>query len=297
VLISGGDLLIDGKRLPPTAPRPEPLLVFDESVMPMERAFPELAKAAQHDGDEWRIDAPAGATLEFGYAPRITDGYWNAANQWVEGGSLVNDLGVRVDVRLLTPDATLAIELTEEGERYRAEVSRAESDRTFDVSLSSKEHGQEFWHTSGRGRYVDTAGWHAFAFDACDNALSTRIDRFDALVHDVGPSQPLVGAPDPTLKHRLPRVKLLITGTALFRHLDIVRDRFWVARGAFAGDAPALLGPNEIFVLGDDSEQSFDSRDYGPVKLSESLGRPSAVVGPWSRMRWLAHPRAWMQAR
>ena len=49
------------------------------------------------------------------------------------------------------------------------------------------------------------------------------------------------------------------------------------------------FGWNEaIFVLGDNSPESLDSREFGPVPLDSVLGLPAAVVWPpsaWRRLR------------
>lgn len=297
VTLSGGDLLIEGQRLPATAPRPEPLLVFDERHVPMERAFPELAKRATRLADAWRIEASAAEALEFHYAPRITDGYWSPTDEWIDGNELPNDLGVVLDVRLATPSATVTVELTEGGERYRAIVARDEADGSFRITVARDEQDGVFQEQSGVARRVPLDVWHEVGFDNCDNSLITRLDGGAMSAIDVGASRELANAPDPTLKHRLPRVTLLVTGTVLIRGLRVVRDRCWIARGRFGGDAPVTLGPDEVFVLGDHSSASFDGRDWGPVKTSTLLGRPSAVVRPWAAMRWLEPPAPWTEAR
>lgn len=290
ISISGGDLLVDGKRLPVDAPRPEPLLVFDESRMPMERAFPELVRRGSRADGAWRIESAPGTTIELAYAPRLTDGHWNAAGEWVEGSELANDLGVEVEVRLLSSDAALGIELTEAGDRYRAVASRS-SDGGFDVVLSQREQGGEFRVRSAVTRQVAPDAWHLVAFENCDNGLITRLDGGPMSALATEPNVALVGAPDPKLTHGLPRVTLRVTGSVWLRNPRITRDRYWVGRGTHAVDTPAQLGPDEVFVLGDHSAESFDSRQYGPVKLSALLGRPRAVVRPWAAARRLAGPR------
>lgn len=295
VTLSGGDVLIDGQRLAADVPRPEPLLVFDEGHLPMERAFPELAKRATRQGDAWRIEASETAPLEFPYAPRITDGFWSPNDEWIEGTELPNDLGVELDVRLVTPNATVTLELTEGGERYRAIVSREDADETVLVTVARDEHDGVFFKRTGVGRRVSLTAWHTVGFDNCDNSLITRLDGGPLSAIDVGASRELVDARDPALKQRLPRVTLFVTGTVMLRDVRIVRDRHWIARGRFGGDAPVTLGPDEVFVLGDRSSASFDGRDWGPVKTSALLGRPSAVVRPWSAARWLPPPQSWTE--
>jgi signal peptidase I len=47
------------------------------------------------------------------------------------------------------------------------------------------------------------------------------------------------------------------------------------------------LGPDEIFVCGDNRPESVDSRYYGPVKLNEIIGRAHLRVYPFGKIRGL----------
>ena len=58
------------------------------------------------------------------------------------------------------------------------------------------------------------------------------------------------------------------------------------ARRDFAG--PVIVPDGQIYVLGDNSGDSLDSRYYGPVRLERFVGKPVAITRPWSRVRWLA---------
>jgi len=44
--------------------------------------------------------------------------------------------------------------------------------------------------------------------------------------------------------------------------------------------APVELGPDQLFVLGDNREASADSRSFGPVNASEVVGRAELVLWP-----------------
>lgn len=296
VLISGGDLLIDGKRLACDVPRAAPITVFDSAVHALDAAFPELARGARDVGGAWRVEAPAGGELFSGFAPRMTDGFWNASNEWVDGSELVNDLGVQLAFRLLAPGATLTVELTEDGDRFQARIApRTTVGVRVDV-LRSQPDGS--WTSLGAvEEHTPGDRWHTLSFANLDNTLLAGLGRGTSVFASYPANAPLLDAPDPNLRHRLPRVALRITGAIEFRALRVERDRCWLRRGTQAVDVPLQLGPDEVFVLGDNSSQSFDSREYGPVKVSDLLGRPGSVLWPRAAIRRLDGPRPWTETR
>jgi len=61
----------------------------------------------------------------------------------------------------------------------------------------------------------------------------------------------------------------------------------YTRRGEFGVTAPLELGPGELYVLGDHSAASRDSRELGPLRQEEVFGRAVCVVWPLSRVRRL----------
>lgn len=49
----------------------------------------------------------------------------------------------------------------------------------------------------------------------------------------------------------------------------------------------SVVGPGQVFLLGDNTSDSVDSRRRGAFPAADILGRPVAVIGPWGRWRWL----------
>ncbi|MCZ6597029.1 MAG: S26 family signal peptidase, partial [Planctomycetota bacterium] len=74
---------------------------------------------------------------------------------------------------------------------------------------------------------------------------------------------------------------------ARFRRIRVPRDHFYLPLGEHGLDRPVELGPDEFFLLGDNSFDSFDSRFFGPVTREQILGRPVWVVWPPGRIRRL----------
>ena len=67
--------------------------------------------------------------------------------------------------------------------------------------------------------------------------------------------------------------------------MRILRDLYYTNAGRFGTSEPVLLGPDEYFLLGDNSSVSTDSRQIGPIQARRLFGRPVAVL--WPAPRWL----------
>ena len=76
-------------------------------------------------------------------------------------------------------------------------------------------------------------------------------------------------------------------GSADFRRIRVWRDFHYTDRGTHATGEPVRLGPSEFFVLGDNSPESRDGRDWGPVSARDIIGRPIWVLWPVSSSRAL----------
>jgi signal peptidase I len=62
----------------------------------------------------------------------------------------------------------------------------------------------------------------------------------------------------------------------------------YLPRGERTGDfAPVLVGPGQLFVMGDNRGNSADSRAFGPVRRSTVVGRAIVRMWPPSRAAFL----------
>ena len=79
-------------------------------------------------------------------------------------------------------------------------------------------------------------------------------------------------------------------GDAKVTRFEVWRDLHYTTPqgGTYAGRGNALkIPPDSVFVLGDCSRESIDSRFYGPVPLHNLRGLPFLVWSPGSRRRIL----------
>lgn len=80
----------------------------------------------------------------------------------------------------------------------------------------------------------------------------------------------IIGLPKETVEIT-PEGDVLINGVQLEE--DYLEPGLQAATYRESGIMKITLGDDEFFLLGDDREASFDSRDYGPVPASLALGR------------------------
>ncbi len=129
-------------------------------------------------------------------------------------------------------------------------------------------------------------------FANIDNVLTVDLDGARALAVGYAANAPLEAESDRSYRHLRPRAAFGAVDLALrIDRVRLLRDLHWGERGTIGVTEPLRLGPDEIFVLGDNASHSLDSREHGPVPLSAVIGLPEAVVWPPAGWRRLRGPR------
>ncbi len=295
VLISGGDLLIEGHRLGVAIQRPLPVAIFDSALEPIEATFspPGIAFERGHGG--WSLDAQ-GRREDLNFKRRARDDRLDESGKLISGSVEVNDL--RIEGRFVFErSGKFTLRLTEEGDG-------------FELELEFRQGALE------RARILRRAGSAALAviatldgpsstksgepcslsFENIDNILIAEVcGRTISGAYET--NTPLPGVVDENYRHLQPRVGLAVAELGLrIEHLVVSRDLYYTAKGALGTGSPVALGPDEIFVLGDNSADSDDSRVFGPVRIGELAGRATLVVWPPAAARSLGQLRSLLPA-
>jgi signal peptidase I len=293
VQISNGDLLINNHRLPPEVPRPPPVVVFDDRWQSVEDAFHMGGTKGNpwtKSGDVWNVDASAVARGEQAgmmyLGANVHDDYLGPDHALVRGKNDVNDLILECQVRADEAKGRMRFLLSEQGDTFQTAIEPGAGGEA-ELSVTRRFDSEEVLAKVNVPFALKT--WHSLRFSNVDNALRVDLDGVT------------VAAPPPYKENHLHPHDLAREGKSFphrvflggeegrfsFRHIRILRDLYYTQRGSFGVGTPADLGPDEYFVLGDNSAESRDSREWGPVHASEIIGRPVWVVWPPSHIRHL----------
>lgn len=282
--IRDGDLFVGGRRLGPDVPRPSPVCLFDSRWHDLQTSFEYRRDGSvSRSGDGWSVNG--GEPVDVAYHPRFTDGYLDREHHLVPGLHEVNDGILELEVRFEEPRAAeLRLFLVEAGDSFEVELSpRAHVLRLLrrvpralaDTVAAEEQVLEEAEVELAPGRWIE------LSFANVDDHLVLRSSALGRVLRaSYSGNRPC----PPEL--RWPRVGFTISGgVASVRSVRVLRDLFYTEAGTYGTTAPIRLGPDEYFLLGDNSAASTDSRHFGPVRAHELIGVPIAVVAP--HLRWL----------
>jgi signal peptidase I len=292
IKIAQGDVLIDRQRMRPSEARPPEVVVFDDRWHAFEERFEFGAAQAQlwrRNGTEWTLDARNVAREDDSglvrYIGPLNDDYLGPDHGLVHGNVQVNDARIACEVRFDDATGEVRLGLKEQGDTFEAVLSRV--DATTAKILIVRREGADVKELKTARFPLLTGQWTPLSFENRDNALKVTF---------AGPGSPLVhiykeNEPDPAVDPASqyttgPRAYLGgAAGRIGFRAIRVARDLYYTDRGRIGVESEIQLGDGEYFLLGDNSSQSRDSREWGPVKASDIVGRAVRVVWPPSRWR------------
>jgi hypothetical protein len=280
---SHGDLRVDGHYLPPSVKRPR-VLLFDQ----VQHAVDEHFARGSSRGDPWQehdgvltLDArEIGRGEEAGmlrYHPRLRDHYLDSTGRLVEGLASVSDAAIGLQVRVTEPGGVLRVALLEEADTFLLVVELEDGGAHVSLLRSS---GREAITLAESTTNLRPGTWVDVALANIDNHLTATFDDVD-LAASYERNTPTNGAAGERLK---------VGGAGCLievRDLRVWRDLHYTGRGQYAVGRRFTLEAGKIFLLGDNSASSLDSREYGAIDEGRVVGRPVMVVWPPSAIRWL----------
>ena len=297
----GGDLHVNGTPLPLDGPRPPPVVVFDSEVQTLEdyfygrRSAPGLWTFSGRGATLDALDVERGsdAGLLFFQKPLLDD-HLGPDGERVSGHVHVPDAWVTARVRVLErgQDALLRMRLLEGGDTFEAEIALGATPPTARLVRRPGLQGQGETELAQVALDFDPAESTTWTFANVDNqlALEARQDGRRKLFLNASYDS---NRPHPGLTAAQGRSlgpQVAVGGSSLrfeLEQLRLERDLAWFDQGVWGTQGPLVLASDEIFVLGDNSAKSRDSRHFGPLPRSAILGRPLAVLWPPSRARGL----------
>jgi signal peptidase I len=315
IQIDRGDIVVDGKIARKTLKeqRATRVLVFDNNFVPRDAArYPrwtfrrgqfgrflpsgwsvegsrlvreptEASPSDQYDWVEYHHWSPDRQT----YSPiRDFTGY-NGSN--IRGENVVSDLMLEARVAPSRDVPIVAVRIDSGSDRFVIELPVAGANTSgppAPIKVRRNRRLVEITHATGQLRVPrsETDPGALLEVSVMDRRLSVAIDgvlAFDPVDYE----NPVAGAGTAVnpIGFGVKNGSLAVSGIKIFRDVYYTSALAYTPRRPFGVDAPYKLGPDEFFVLGDNSPVSNDSRFWtgSPVVPGELfLGKPFLVHLP-----------------
>lgn len=211
----------------------------------------------------------------------VRDAYLDAAGVRVAGATPVEDVGFEAEVRWLSGAGRMRVRLGASWDTYQLALDVL-PEGGLDAQLTTRAERGEVVLASAT---LDVAAndWHRIEFRLLDGHARVSFDGARLFTETLPPRRELDASATGT-----PLGGRCCFGgegvSAEWRALRVFRDLHWPRGGSLGPGVVCDLGPDELFVLGDNAADSRDSRAWGPVAQERVLGRAELVVWPPSRM-------------
>lgn len=298
-----GDLRIDGKLIPEAPWRPPLVTMFDSHLQSIGEHWRRggsvidpwsLADGCAPGRDEvWQMDGSAvGRAKDLGLLGlhyQIDDGRLLPNGERELGKHTVHDVAVSFEVFFAEPGGLMRVQVTEQADVFEATVPVYAGEENPRINVFRRRPSTEKPDYLAIGTaHVSIGRWIPVRFSNIDNRVTFAFGDSEPVVVDYERNLPHPMAIDRAPISPGERVRLGGSGAVLrVRNIVVERDFHIVPRGTYGIEHELLLGPDEVFVLGDASGVSRDSREAGPVDLDRVFGRAEAVVWPLRSARTL----------
>lgn len=286
---------VGGERNTTIDPRVE---IFDLGEQDPTEAFEGLGEEAPG----WRrvlsgelvVGSPAGEkhTSVLQYQRILRDGYRDLEGRVHDGEVSVPDLAVDLQLQMLGHPSSLVVAVTEQGDRFELRLETEDPDGGARMSLVRVTPEAEIWlggpsKISLGGPDRDTTVHLSNVDNRVEACVSTEGEAvWHTLDHDYDRNTYQPGDEERRGTSLGARLRLTATGHMVVSGLSLARDVQFRPRGKL-GPGGVQVGPGEIFVLGDHSADSRDSRDFGSLPENAIVGRPLFAIWPPKAMRSL----------